>query len=201
MDFQSLITTYSPHLKKYWIALLVGCIGLTFFIYGLIALFAGKKQQADIRFESSVQDLEEKVIVVDVGGAVVRPGVYRFSSGARLQDALVAAGGVGGLADREWIGKHINLALPLKDADKIYIPFTGEQITGVAGTGEESVQGQSVNINSATAAELDTLNGVGPVTAEKIISNRPYGSVEDLLTKKVVTSSVFEKIKGRVVVY
>jgi competence protein ComEA len=75
---------------------------------------------------------------------------------------------------------------------------------GTSSNSSGSVQGSStgsVNINQATEEELDALPGVGPVTAQKIISNRPYQSVDDLVSKKAVGQSVFSKIKDQVRVY
>lgn len=140
-------------------------------------------------------------IFIDVGGAVEKPGVYQLDSNARVQDALSAAGGLGADADRDYISKSVNLASSIRDGMKIYIPKVGEAPSQVSGASVQVLGGGSqgqVSINSASSSELEALPGIGPVTASKIISLRPYSSVEELLTKKAVGKSVFEKIKDSI---
>jgi competence protein ComEA len=143
-------------------------------------------------------------VFVDVGGAVMKSGLYKLGGGARVNDALVAAGGLSEKADRDWFLKNINLAQKVSDGSKIYIVFKGEsQSVGVVSGGQ--VAGTTVtskiNVNIASVTELDKLWGVGPATAEKIINGRPYSSVEELKTKKVLKSNVYERIKDEVSVY
>ena len=94
------------------------------------------------------------------------------------------------------------MAQKLLDGSKVYVPVVGENSVP---SGGGMVAGASinakVNINTATQAELEALSGVGPVTASKIISDRPYQTTEDLLNKKVIGKSVFEKIKEQLLVY
>ena len=133
-------------------------------------------------------------IWVDVSGAVVSPGVYKLAEGARVKDALVAAGGVSSVADRTILAKEVNLAAIVTDGQKIYIR---EKSNGQAG----AMTADKINLNSASLSELDSLWGVGEIRAGEIVKNRPYAKVEELLTKKIVTKSVFEKIKDQIVVY
>lgn len=133
---------------------------------------------------------------VDVSGAVKNPGVYYLPAESRVEEAIAAAGGVTNEADVVFLSKSLNLAQKITDGMKIYIPVSGEKgATAVLGAAESGPT--VVSINGATPEELDTLPGVGAVTAQKIIDNRPYGSIEDLLTKKVVSRSVYDKIKDR----
>ena len=153
----------------------------------------------------------KKEIVVDISGAVVKPGVYKLDDGARMQDLLIAAGGLSVNADREWVAKYINLAAKLTDAQKIFVQGVGEQSGPTSaklpsresdGTlGVSTTVGGMVNINSATLTELDKLPGIGQVYGQNIIEHRPYSSVEDLMSKGVLKKSVYEKIKDKVVVY
>lgn len=139
-------------------------------------------------------------IVVHVDGAVAKPGVYRLGSGARVVEAIAAAGGLSREAER----KNINLAAKVSDGQKIYVPAVGESASQSVGGSGSQIAGVSeglININSASEAQLDTLAGVGPVTVQKIIASRPYSSLEELLSRKVVSSSVFEKIKDKITVY
>lgn len=132
-------------------------------------------------------------IWVDVSGAVVAPGVYKLTEEARTKDALIAAGGLTDEADRVFVAKVINLAQKVNDGDKIFIPTAGGEVAGVT-TG-------MVNLNKATTDELMSLDGIGTARAQAIIKNRPYAKPEELLTKKVVTKAVFEKIKDQITVY
>lgn len=143
-------------------------------------------------------------LLVDVAGAVIKPGVYELKAGARINEALIAAGGLGEEADREWVEKNLNLAAKVTDGQKIYIPSREESNTN-KDSPRSTLQGLSlkekININTASSAELDTLWGVGEATAKKIIDSRPYGAVEELLTKKAVKNNVYEAIKDSVSVY
>lgn len=124
-------------------------------------------------------------VVVDVGGAVARPGIYKLTSSLRVNDAISAAGGLVNGADTT----KMNLAAKIGDGQKIFVPSKDESIKGI-----KSTEGL-ISINSATEQELDTLPGIGSATAKKIIASRPYSSVDELLTKKAVSASVFAKIK------
>ena len=180
---------------------------MIFFAYGLIGLFlANKTSSDDIVFEASSQKnvIEVKTIFIDIEGAVVRPGLYKLSHDSRIQDALVVAGGLAASADREYIAKNLNLATKLTDGAKIYIPRVGEaeSMKGIASIKEsaQALTGQ-ININSATEQELDILPGIGTVTAQKIIRGRPYASIDELLSKKIVGSKVFNQIKDKITLY
>jgi len=143
-------------------------------------------------------------LVADVAGAVMKPGVYELKGNARVNEALIAAGGLGEEADREWVEKNLNLAAKVTDGQKIYIPSEGEteKVAPLQGKGTTLMTRLDlVNINTASSAELDTHWGVGEATAKKIIDNRPYGAVEELLTKKAVKNNVYEAIKDSVSVY
>ncbi len=146
-----------------------------------------------VKNESVIGERASRDIWVDVSGAVVSPGVYKLADGTRTKDALIAAGGLTDEADRVFVAKVINLAQKISDGDKIFIPAAGGEVAGVT-TGK-------VNLNKATTDELMSLDGIGTARAQTIIKNRPYAKAEDLLTKKIVTKSVFEKIKDQIVIY
>jgi competence protein ComEA len=146
-------------------------------------------------------------IVVEVGGAVARPGVYRLPIGARVADAIAAAGGYGARVDAAAADVQLNLAAILHDADKVRVPVRGETTGGTgAGPGAwsggaSSPPGGPLDLNTAAAAELDTLPGIGPATAAKIIAARTqarFTSVDDLLSRKVLSSAALEKIRALV---
>lgn len=202
---QQALDKYIPLLKQYFLPFGLGLFGLIFLVYGLIALLGSSASSKDVVFEvgsEATESAKVKEIIVDIAGAVLKPGVYRLPFDARVQDALIAAGGLSEAADRGWVAKNLNLALKLRDGVKIYIPGSGESITRSASSGQASELSSSlININTASEGELDTLPGIGPVTAAKIINGRPYESVEDLLNKKIVGSKVFEQIKEKITVY
>lgn len=205
MDFEQLLEKYFPIVKKNILVIALGVLGLIFLSYGLIVLIGGRKSSSDgIVFESGSEqgDLVSQ-IVVDIEGAVIRPGVYKLSYNSRLKDVLVASGGLSEHADRAWVSKNLNLAQKLNDATKIYIPKTGEntkESINVVGTTENLSKSQ-INVNIASIKELDALPGIGLVTAQKIIDGRPYTTIDDLLSKKVVNSRVFGGIKDKITVY
>ena len=146
------------------------------------------------------------VVVVQVAGAVARPGVYSLPSGSRVADAIQAAGGYSTEVDPRAAETKLNLAAKLQDAQLIAVPRRGETASGLSGAGGGPGAGTSttpglINLNTATAEQLDTLPGVGPATAQKIIASReekPFAKVDDLVTRKVVTASVLAKLRSLV---
>ena len=124
-------------------------------------------------------------IVVHVTGAVARPGLYRLKEGSRVADAIARAGGATGKADTA----AVNLAAPLADGIQVLMPSRVAGGAGAAaaagGSGAGGAgSGVPISLSSATIAELDTLPGVGPVTAQKIVDHRAahgaFSSVDDL---------------------
>jgi competence protein ComEA len=136
----------------------------------------------------------EPLIVVDVAGAVAHPGVYRLAAGARIVDALLAAGGMTGEADLDVLNK----AAPVRDGQRVYVPRPGETVP--AGTAGSDAQ-LKIDVNHATAAELEALPGVGPTTAARIVRSRggrPFARIEELQTRGLVTARVYADIKDMV---
>jgi competence protein ComEA len=142
----------------------------------------------------------QEAIYIDIEGAVMTPGVYTLAIGARLKDLLVASGGYSERADREYSQKNLNLAEPLKDGQKVYIPEL-PNTPSVPGYAEAKSGQKMVNVNTATATELDTLWGVGPSKAEKVIQNRPYGTLDELVAKGGLTRQILEKNQGVIGLY
>jgi competence protein ComEA len=134
---------------------------------------------------------------VDVAGAVVRPDVYVLPPASIVRDAILAAGGAAGDADIV----QVNQATPLRDGMQVYVPHRGDAARSVPPTSVASdpvtpgVPGGKVNINTAGADELDTLPGVGPATAEKIIAGRPYTTIDDILRVPGIGPATFAKLK------
>lgn len=148
-------------------------------------------------------------IVVDMAGAIEKPGVYEASIGARLKDILIQAGGLSNDVHRDFFSRNFNLAKLMVDQEKVYIPSLDEIANGVFGEIQKNLDytipsqlntsqttiNEKININTASSDELDTLPGIGKTTADKIIKNRPYSIIEELLTKKAVNKSVYQNIK------
>jgi competence protein ComEA len=138
------------------------------------------------------------VLVVDVAGAVRRPGLYRLPTGARIADAIARAGGM----SRHASAASVNLAAPLADGEQVLVPSA---LAGVAASPSEGSPSPSapVDLNSATAEQLDALPGIGPVTAQKIVDYRtahgPFTSVDDLDAIPGIGPSRIENLRGLVI--
>lgn len=209
----------TPYLRKYMLPLGLGIFGVILSGYGLIQSFPHRADSDDIMFKSASESQEsvksakiENEMTIDISGEVNNPGVYTLIEGSRVGDAIEKAGGLSDQADTEFVEKSFNLAAKLTDGAKLYIPAMNEGIgstsdnSGITiNTGTTSNTGVTasglININSASESELDTLTGVGPVTIGKIIDNRPYNTLEELVSKKAVSKSVFEKIKDSISLY
>ena len=165
-------------------------------------LFRGilESRQVQIEYIENNEEIVAEKIVVDIGGGVEMAGVYELSKGSRIKDVLAVAGGLSAMADREYIAKYMNLAETVKDGQKIYVPVLGESTTQ-AGYADPEKGGKMVNINTATELELDTLEGIGPTRARAIIEGRPYSKTDELIEKKILTKTIFEKIKDRITIY
>lgn len=199
MDSESQIDNF---IAKYRFPLALGLVGLVLLIGGMVS--SGLLQKTFIRQPKTVAGVSVQSpasVAVDVSGAVARPGVYQLGSGARVEDAIKMAGGVTESADLDYLSKSFNFAQKIADGMKIYIPRASEAGPSGQPVPGTQTEGGLINVNSASASELDKLPGVGPVTAQAIIDKRPYGEVGELLGKKAVTRATFEKINGLVSVY
>ena len=211
MDFLAQFSRFPLFQPQNRLALVLGSCGMILFVVGLIWSVSSFSQPSGVEFVSQNEaTLGEAtfsaVLVVDVAGAVEKPGVYSLRQNARVQDALIVAGGLSVDADRAWISRSLNMAAKVVDGGKLYIPKEGENIKSStisvsSGSNMGSIGGALININEASSSELDKLPGVGAVTSQKIIDNRPYSSVDELLSKKVVGSKVFEQIKEKITSY
>ena len=142
-----------------------------------------------------------QLLIVEVAGAVVRPGVYELPAGSRVVDAIEAAGGYSADVDPRAAEMQLNLAARLADAQLIRVPRRGAAAASGAGGGEATGKPGPIDINTATAEALDTLPGVGPVTAQKILDARAeklFASVDELVTRKIVTAATLAKLRSLV---
>jgi competence protein ComEA len=150
-------------------------------------------------------------LVVDVAGAVARPGIYHLGTGARVGDAIEAAGGFGPRVDVARVGLELNLAETITDGQQIHVPSRDDPVpvgggsgsSGGAAGGGNGGPTSLVNLNTASESELDTLPGIGPVTAAKIIAARataPFKTVEELRERGLVGEKTFESLKALITV-
>lgn len=207
LDFNSILIKY----KLQILFLLVGLI----FLGSAILLIKN-----DFFAPTKIEILDEKVegisdakkeIIAEVSGAIEKPGVYHLPVNSRIDDLLIEGGGLSGEADRVWIEKNLNRAAKLTDGQKVFIPSLNEQSQGESANktigGINVAQSYNIpdsnllNINTASLVELDTLSGIGPVYAQKIIDNRPYSNIEELISRKVLPQSTFDKIKSSINIY
>jgi competence protein ComEA len=135
-------------------------------------------------------------VVVHVAGAVSLPGLYTLDGGARVADAVAAAGGAAAGADLE----ALNLARVVVDGERVRVPLMGEPAVGEFAVGAPASMDVRVNINIANVAELDRLPGVGPVLAARIAAYRdahgPFASVDALDDVSGVGPALLEKVRA-----
>lgn len=154
---------------------------------------------------------------VDVSGAVKNPGVYCLDSDTKVVDAIAKAGGFTTTTSLPYIYRNLNLAKTITNGQKVYVPSNSEllcelkeftlkeeeiilqETTGQTTEAvEENTEGECVNINTASVTELDSLNGIGLSTAQKIIDNRPYNQPTDLLDVSGIGDATFEKFEDNI---
>ncbi len=177
---------------------------------------SGSSGEGDGGSASNSESDSSDVVVVDVGGAVANPQVVRLSAGARVDDAIQAAGGLTEDADTA----SLNRASKIEDGAKVYVPREGETasagtVAAEAGAGTAAASSSAsastgagssglVNINTATLEELDTLPGVGPSTAQAIIDDRtqngPFSSIEDLMRVSGIGDKKFANMKSGITI-
>lgn len=207
--------------QEYKLPLLLGGGSVLCLFLSLLFLFRSVYSSRPIEFDTANRASEQSgsvsgamtnrsVIVVDVAGAVVEPGVYTLQAGSRVDDALTAAGGMTKNADTAYVTKVLNRAAKIVDGGKIYVPRVGEDETSQTETSHNletlsrrgstsdniSVAGL-VSVNRGSQSELESLSGIGPATATKIISGRPYQTVNEVVTKKAMSQSLFDKLKNQ----
>lgn len=151
----------------------------------------------------SQEETSEALIMVDVSGAVENPQVVQLKTNSRVADAIAAAGGLTKKADTS----QINQAAFLTDGEKVYIPEKGEEpidssVSYESGGSSIAQSVGKIDLNTATSEQLQTLNGVGPATAEKILQYRSqngyFKSIEELKNIDGIGDKTFEKLKDSI---
>lgn len=183
--------------------LLLGCV-----LTSIAAEYFTNEEPVPVISTQTQAKSKEQLITVYVSGAVARPGLYELPAGIRAQEAVEAAGGFTEAANQE----KVNLAKKLKDGSQVNVPAlkgSKKVITGTnasadkASVGSQQKQAGLVNINTASITELDSLPGVGEVTAQKIIEYRQqhyFTRIEDIMQVKGIGEAKFNKMKDRLTV-
>jgi competence protein ComEA len=181
---------YSKHQKR---ALLI--IGSLLLILSVFIVMRGNSQPSAVTQVIPIT-IAEPEIFVDVTGAVNKPGVYTLTGKSRVIDAIKAAGDSAPGADLS----TINLARVLNDGEQIYVDST--VVNGSGAHVSKAVHSGPININRATAHELDALDGVGPVIAQRIIDyrkiNGSFLTIDDLQKVSGIGAAKFAQIKAKV---
>lgn len=178
---------------------IIGGILILIIVFGaLLLIFARDKEKEEIKITKS-QD--SNIVIIDIEGAVNNPGIYKLEIGSLIQDAINLAGGLTDEADHDRIAKDINRAQELKNGQKIYLPPKSSVPQGsVSGTETSGM----ININTAGAEELDSLPGIGPAYAQRIIDyrveNGGFSSIEGIMEVRGIGEKTFEKIKDRITI-
>jgi len=140
-------------------------------------------------------------LTVHLSGAVLQPGVYSLPPGSRVQDGIQAAGGLSEEAD----ASLLNLAAPLQDGGRVHVPSRSPALPDSPAASstlpqETSPAGGLININTASLSELESLPGIGPTLAQRIIDYRqssgPFAAIEDVQNVSGIGPTRFEQIKG-----
>lgn len=187
-------------MKDWWkiaFGVLCGLLGA-----GLILLVARQPRGESIRL---LPPPTPAPLIVHVDGAVAQPGVYTLAVGSRVQDAIQAAGGLLPEANTA----SVNLAAILQDGSRVFVPTLqptsppGAPIVSPPARFSPSL-GNLININTATQAELESLPGIGPALAQRVIAyreaNGPFQSIEDIMKVSGIGPKTFEKIKDLITV-
>lgn len=207
---QESVFSWQKLLQEHPLQVALGGLGVALIVFGALFLWRQFPPNPAVTVIPAQEGQKQAAnqILVHVAGAVQKQGLYQLSSDARVNDALAAAGGLAEAANRAWFSQNVNLAQKVSDGAKLYVPFAQE-------TGEVSNQGSgglvmgsqsgTVNINTASAAELETLPKIGPATAEKIIAYREqnggFTSVEELLQVPGIGEKTLEVLRNQISVF
>ena len=175
----------------------LGAVAGVLIALSLFVVFSGKSEE--VLAESVVPtQMVAPALVIDVTGEVVSPGVYELPAGSRVIDAIKAAGG----ARPKAALSDLNLARVIKDGEQIYVDLIYTSGARVRAGAKTSAPRGPININRATASELDSLDGIGPVIAKRIIAyrttNGAFVAIEDLLKVSGIGDAKFAQFKEKI---
>lgn len=178
-------------------------VGVTLILFGFAQHFGWLEEEkgASLTVIKAEKEKKAEELVVDIGGAVAKPGVYYLPASSRVNDLLIAAGGVTNWVQRSFLEKELNRARLLQDGEKIYIPYIGEQLSsgGKTGVGGGETVAGKININTASVGELEALPEIGFAYASAIVEYREekgnFSSIEEIKNVSGIGEKTFEKIK------
>jgi len=179
-------------LQKRGLAIIAGLVVL---ISALFVMRGSSQEVVAAPAPLEITDISQQTLMVDVAGAVVNPGVYSLPLNSRVVEAIKAAGGLKKGADTS----DINQARILKDGEQIYVFPAVSRFSGT--TSAPLRKNGPIMINRATAKDFESLDGIGPVLASRIVnyrkSNGPFTAVEDLLKVPGIGQSKFDQFKSK----
>ena len=188
----------SARLERYRVPIVGGLFSLLVIAGGVIYLRRPTALPIEIEEPLSTPFPSPIQVAVYITGAVLNPGVYTLPEEARVQDALEAAGGPTADADLD----RVNLAQRVRDEDQIHFPEVGEENLPPTSTGG-SEKGL-IDINTASAEELESLPNIGPTLAQSIIDHRtshgPFATIEGIMEVQGIGEGVFEELRELIVV-
>ncbi|MCS7285595.1 MAG: helix-hairpin-helix domain-containing protein [Anaerolineae bacterium] len=183
------------NLKQYAIYTLINLL-----LVGVVVLLLRRPEPSAMEIVTPPPTPTPSPLRVYVSGAVLHPDVYSLPPGSILKDALMAAGGPSPEADLD----SINLAMPLRDGMHVFVPRKGEATPAAAPVAPSPSSPSLININTASQAELESLPGIGPTLARRIIEFRethgPFKSIEDLKKVPGIGEAIFSRIKDLITV-
>jgi competence protein ComEA len=177
-----------------------GALAIVLLVAGKLLTSGGPARPVPTFHVAAAPPAPPPALVIDVAGAVTRPGLYRLPKGSRIADAVARAGGATGKAALD----GVNLAAPLADGEQVVVPA---RIPGAASAAAAGAPGTSpsgpVSLSTATAEQLDSLPVIGPVTAQKIVDYRTqhgaFHSVDELDAISGIGPAKLDQLHGLVV--
>ena len=207
---QNFLCWWQQKKHQFLVLIILGCLSVLFGL-GLLTAMTWSKQPilpplnaSPVVFEETALTNSAKRIAVDIGGAVVNPGIYSLFEGERLADLISVAGGFNLTnINQLWLQQNLNLAEILADGKKYYIPYREETLlqlklsssVNVNNAEDLSQSKKLISLSTASLKELTTLPGIGEVRAQAIIDGRPYKQLSDLIEQDVLTEKIFDNIK------
>ncbi len=189
------IPEFTQEQRRAIVILAMTALAISLFFY-FSARGEAVPQVKEIKSSAGVSELPTRMVYIDVAGKVKSPGVYQLPEGSRVIDAIEIAGGVRRGVDTS----HINLARKLVDGEQVLI--TSKKFQAITpSSGRKSIFTGKVSINSGTKAQFDSLPGIGPVLAQRILDHRskngPFSQISDIQNVSGIGASIFAQIAER----
>ncbi len=203
---------YSELFVKFRYPLLILLVGGVLITSGIFySKYAeSSRPEVEVLGESINENIKQEELTVEISGEVLKPGVYKLTSGTRINELIMLSGGLTDNADNEWLNKYLNKAAKLADGQKVFIPAikqnkepsaNSDEVHQSISTSDTSNIDDLININTASLSQLDTLPGIGQTYGQKMIEHRPYSTTEELVSKGVIKQNLFNKIKDLITIY